>query len=59
MNPNILSVLRSPDDGTPLSKDLISQTGFEYKKTESGVLLLESQKKKSSNTIYSHSMFKK
>lgn len=56
---NIFSILQSPDDGTPIGPDLISEGGVKYEMTESGILLLDSGKSHPSDIVYSSPMFEK
>jgi len=56
---NIFSILQSPDDGTPIGPDLLSEGGIKYEMTKSGVLLLDSCNSRSSDIAYKSVMFKK
>jgi len=59
MNQTVLSVLQSPDDGTPLSRDLVSQSGIEYRVSDGGVLLLDHGRRKPLDAVYEHPMMVK
>jgi ubiquinone/menaquinone biosynthesis C-methylase UbiE len=56
---NIFSILQSPDDGTPIGPDLMSEGGVKYEMTESGVLLLDSGNSRPSDIVYASAMFEK
>lgn len=55
----IYSILQSPDDGTSISESLLSEGGIQYAKTEAGVLIFDSTKKKPMDIVYEHPMFEK
>ena len=53
----ISAILQSPDDGTPISINLKSEGGIQYEQTESGILILDSSKKRPMDVVYNHPMF--
>jgi len=56
---NVISILQSPDDGTPLNADLVSEGGIQYEISNSGILMLTPQKTSRAEVVYSNSMFSK
>jgi ubiquinone/menaquinone biosynthesis C-methylase UbiE len=56
---NIFSILQSPDDGTPIGPDLVSEGGIKYEMTETGVFLLDSSNSRPSDNVYASAMFEK
>ena len=54
---DLFSILQSPDDGTPIGQDLISEGGQKYEKTKSGILMLNSNSSSLSDSVYSSPMF--
>ena len=59
MNVDVLSVLQSPDDGTPIRPDLTSEGGIKYERANSGVLLLHPKNPRPSEVVYSRPMFER
>ena len=55
----MLSILRSPDDGTPLAPNLVSEGGVQYEITKSGILMLSPKTSSCSEAVYSSPMFTK
>ena len=56
---DVLSILQSPDDGTPLDANLVSGGGIQYEITKSGILKLNPKTFSCSKAVYSSSMFTK
>jgi len=59
MNPKVIPLLRSPQDGTSIDENLKSEGGIQYKMTDSGILLLDSEDSKPMDEIYAHPQFEK
>lgn len=59
MNPRILNALQSPDDGSSINADLVSEKGTRYKQTETGVLILDPEIQRPLDIVYQHGMFEK
>lgn len=59
MNPKLIALLRSPEDGTSIDENLKSEGGIQYEITDSGILLLDSKVSKPMDEVYSHPDFKK
>lgn len=57
INERILKILQSPEDGTSLNKDLISESGIQYHQTDSGVIMLDGGVKRPLDVVYKHPMF--
>lgn len=57
INENVLKILQSPEDGTALNKDLVSETGIQYEMTDSGVLILDGNIERPLDIVYKHPMF--
>ena len=57
MNPQLFSILQSPDDGTPIQPDITSEGGISYEVTKSGILILDTKKTRPSDAIYASPMF--
>ncbi|HKJ67126.1 MAG TPA: class I SAM-dependent methyltransferase [bacterium] len=58
-NEKIYDILISPDDKTPLNRNLVSASGIRYDKTSSGIFLLDTKDERSLDIVYKHKMFKK
>jgi len=59
MNMDVFSILQSPDDGTPIRPDLMSEGGIKYEMTKSGILILDPRSSRPSDAVYSSPMFEK
>jgi SAM-dependent methyltransferase len=59
MNVKLLSILQSPDDGTPIQPDLTSEGGTKYQMTPSGILILDPKHSRPPDVIYSSPMFER
>jgi len=59
MNTDIFSILQSPDDGTPIGTDLVSEGGTKYEMTQSGILILAGKRSFPSDAVYSSPMFER
>lgn len=59
LNSKVFSILQSPDDGTPIRQDLSSEGGIQYKKTESGILILNAQRPRMGDAVYASPMFRR
>jgi ubiquinone/menaquinone biosynthesis C-methylase UbiE len=59
MNPKLIALLRSPEDGTSIDENLKSEGGIQYEMTDSGILLLDSKVSKPMDEVYSHPDFQK
>ena len=59
MNPKLIALLRSPEDGTLIDENLKSEGGIQYEMTDSGILLLDSKVSKPMDEVYSHPDFQK
>ncbi len=57
MNKKLLDILRSPDDGTSLNEDLVSEQGNSYSINEHGVILMKGKTARPLDVVYEHSMF--
>ncbi len=49
---DIRSILRSPDDGTPLDASLRSEGGRQYRQTDEGIYILDSQRPVPADKVY-------
>jgi ubiquinone/menaquinone biosynthesis C-methylase UbiE len=59
MNPKLIALLRSPEDGTSIDENLKSEGGIQYEMTDSGILMLDSKVSKPMDEVYSHPDFQK
>lgn len=59
IHPKLFSILQSPDDGTPINPDLMSESGSKYEMTKSGILIIESNNSRVSDIFYDSPMFRK